>query len=514
MGVRINQVTVNNFLTKTTNEVWASQSYWSPIVTLFVLMLLLIPPHGVLTANEQLYFSLAGSNLTEHPFSSLSPRPYLVAFNLITEKINDIAGANGGQILGRIGVAVLYTFALAALFRRVSLSLVQCTLIVLTFYLMGQEIIGGEWLFGGFEPKTVAYPLCIFGIAASVNRQYVRSVTLFAGATYIHFLVGGIWFGLVVVQWLLQRVSPRLILRNCVQYLVLALPLLWILVSAYAGGLQEPSPDSGESAGKIFKYARNPHHTAPFASIWQFKQWSAGILALPMLAFSSFLIGARTKGPLQDIAYLAGIATVFLMTALPISALDREGVLAPFFLFRPGSLALLLWTMAVITYVSSQFTLEVKKLFVVLTLAVAAITAPSLLERVVFPIVDKAKIASDRSELFDYVKNSGSESVFVIDPEIEEELLDLELETGRPTLVLRKFFGNSKSRIIEWNKRMRFREKLVSTPCDPQSWLDYPASHIVFAKDKQLDPDCGTLVPLGVYSVLSRRNPATNTDTH
>ena len=101
-----------------------------------------------------------------------------------------------------------YTLTLSALFRVFGLTALDAALAVMATALIGQDIIGGEWLFNGYEAKVVAYVLVLAALRIVLTRERVTvAALLFASATYFHFLVGGFWCLAAMALRVLER--PR-----------------------------------------------------------------------------------------------------------------------------------------------------------------------------------------------------------------------------------------------------------------------------------------------------------------
>src|SRR4051794_41985731 len=73
----------------------------------------------------------------------------------------------------------------------------------MTMGLIGQDIVGGEWLFSGYEAKVAAYVLVLAALRlVVVSGRQTAATLLFVAAAYVHFFVGGFLF--------LAAIGPRL----------------------------------------------------------------------------------------------------------------------------------------------------------------------------------------------------------------------------------------------------------------------------------------------------------------
>ena len=135
-------------------------------ISVLVLALgLLIPPNGMLSENEENYFALAKR------FVDGIARPGTTAIfdaskhrmlsDVTLGSLVSTVGYVPAQVLTRVLAIAGYTLTLSALFRVFGLTALDAALAVMATALIGQDIIGGEWLFNGYEAKVVAYVLVL-----------------------------------------------------------------------------------------------------------------------------------------------------------------------------------------------------------------------------------------------------------------------------------------------------------------------------------------------------------------
>src|SRR5689334_9307716 len=168
------------------------------VALLFLLLLCLIPPTGVLSDNEEDYFQLAAQSVAPAAIppgtAVFDASPHRAVSEFLLGHLIAEFGYERAQMIARAGAALLYAVALLLLFRAFALSALDGVLVVTVFALMGQALFGGEWLFSGVEAKVLAYALVLLGLALTITGRDLLAVALvFAIATYCHFLVGGFW---------------------------------------------------------------------------------------------------------------------------------------------------------------------------------------------------------------------------------------------------------------------------------------------------------------------------------
>ena len=104
-------------------------------------------------------------------------------------------GYTPAQVVTRLLTVAAYALVLPPLFGVFALSALDAAVVVMSMALIGQDIVGGEWLFSGYEAKVAAYILVLAALRLVLVRERLATATLlFAAATYFHFLVGGFWF--------------------------------------------------------------------------------------------------------------------------------------------------------------------------------------------------------------------------------------------------------------------------------------------------------------------------------
>src|SRR5215469_1959232 len=181
-------------------------------IILVIALLMMIPPHGYLSDNEENYFALAERFVDRGAWASETAVFDASRHRMLSDATLGILVSSIGytptQIVTRLLAVAGYTLALSALFRVFALSALDAALAVMTMALIGQDLMGGEWLFSGYEAKVAAYVLVIAAIRfVLVSKQLTGATLLFVAATYIHFLVGGFWFLAAMVLHLID--SPR-----------------------------------------------------------------------------------------------------------------------------------------------------------------------------------------------------------------------------------------------------------------------------------------------------------------
>lgn len=502
----------------------ATQHGWWRVVTsggvLAFALVLLIPPHGILSGNEENYFALAERFVSgtawpqETAVFDASPHRALSDATLGT--LVSLAGYAPTQVVTRLLAAAAYGLVLTRLFRAFGLSALDVALVVMTMALIGQDIVGGEWLFGGYEAKVAAYVLALAGLrSALVPKRLATATRLFVAATYFHFLVGGFWFVAALALVLLS--APRELRRvaeAAALFVLSVAPLAGVIAwsrftdTSAALATDVPPPDV------IYSIVREPHHQSPFLSWGYFRDyWLPGyLMAAAMLAAS---VWAAWRGPTRQLRvvalWLAGLL-FYLLVVLAPKYLDRDtGVLGKFYLFRPSSLVLLLWLTLVLACATGLLTRWAWLLRTVLLTIVGPAFLYTQGMRVAGDVAGDAALEREKQPLAAaIVRTAGPRDVVLIDPELEARLLDFERRTGRPTFVMWKFAPTNDSEIIGWYRRMMLRQSIFDQGCDAgQHTVEFAFLLTTPAKASRLGGNCGAEAHRAAQWVLLGRNPRT-----
>jgi hypothetical protein len=478
----------------------------SEILALIIALLLTIPPNGILSPNEENYFALAerfarGSAWAEETAIFDSSR-HLLLSNLTLGTLISAIGYVPAQVTTRLLAVAGYTFVLLALFRVLELSALDAALAVMTTALVGQDIIGGEWLFSGYEAKVAAYVLVIAAIRfVLVTRQLAGATLLFVAATYIHFLVGGFWFLAAMVLHLID--SPRAGLQR-----VAAAVGLFALMTGPLFGIMAQSRLSDDSAAQaintpppdvIYSIIREPHHQSPFLSWAYFREnWLPGYSMAASMLLGCFWVAWRCeRRQLRVVAAWLCSLLAYLFFVLGPKYLDRNsGILGKFYLFRPSSLILLLWLWLALGVGTAVFGHKTRVLrFFLLTLLGPAFLYVEV-SHLIHDIAANNTLEDQKGLLVAAVNRYVAPGdIVLIDPDTEAYLLDLERRTGRPTLVLWKFAPTNDAELIKWYRRIEFRHDLFDRSCTNigrNASIAYLLT--ISTKTLRLVPSCGTEV--------------------
>lgn len=432
--------------------------------------------------NEEHYFQLAYRTFAPDAFS-----PYhavaidqsvgrFVPLYLMGAAVG-LLGYDGAQALWRIVMALLYAAGIAYFFSALRLSVWDGLLVVVVFLLNGEQLIGGEWLFQGVETKTLAYAVLFFALGLALRRRWAGAAITASVATYLHFLVGGFWAVVILLQQWLETRERRGVLRSLVVYALLTLPqVALILWDRVAGAAPADAP-----VDKLYG-ARVPWHVAPFLSRREFWEWSWGIapiLAL-ILVLGAIRVRHRTPGtPAAVVLRCALIGLVYLLFALLAAYLDRHAqVLAKFYVFRPSALALFLALTAIAALVSELLPDRASALKALLVFGLVATFSWRTFKTQVDRFREVGDTIPESAVLVAAIaEHTAPGDVLLFEPhrEFAPDHLRLHRLARRPTLVAQKFLPTNPADILRWDSYVRMRKALFArgcpAPAGPARWL-------------------------------------------
>lgn len=123
-----------------------------------------------------------------------------------------------------------------------------------------QGNLAGEWIFGGFEAKSLAYGFVLLGLTDAIDARWNRAWVLLGVASAMHALVGGWSVVALGAVWLTTKDRPAL--PSMAPGLLIGglLSLAGVLPALALNG--EATAEQVREADHIYTYFRLPHHLA------------------------------------------------------------------------------------------------------------------------------------------------------------------------------------------------------------------------------------------------------------
>lgn len=314
-----------------------------PVLFLFILLCInFVSPH--LHPNEEHYFALAKQYLDpqwiKDSFSFTDPPETKILYYYITGFALKFLSFEQFSLLAGIVVSFLLAWPLARIFRLFRLDNLDVMVLLQIGFFPFQTFFAYEWIFGGFEPKSLAYVLLFFSLYFLLKGKNIHAMIALAAATWFHFLVAGWFFLAVFIQWVVEKVSFRDLIRRSLWYGIPVLPVIIILLLSFRG---VPSEQDGVKYNWIITHFGNAVHLSLFRSMeWFGRDYLPGILLMLAAGLVSLTIfREREESRFRQLNRLNLIIMGLVVLFIPVSYFDREGFFMRFFPYRQAALALL-----------------------------------------------------------------------------------------------------------------------------------------------------------------------------
>jgi len=228
------------------------------------------------------------------------------------------------------------------------------TALALAYYIESFNM-AGEWLIGGIEGKSLAYPFVFFALEAILRRRWNRAGIFLGIACAFHILVGG-WATLIAgVLFLVsgdwRKTSPLPFGERRFRF-----PYIGIIVgglTALCGLIPVLMLDAGVSteitreAHRIYVFERLPHHLVPYSADVQGSMRTAFMLRFALLIVIWILLcrnlgGGRRQQMFNGFIWgTLGLAAIGMILAYSLSG-NKEllASLLRFYWFRLSDVAI------------------------------------------------------------------------------------------------------------------------------------------------------------------------------
>jgi hypothetical protein len=471
-------------------------------------------PPLIWNSNEDVYLSLAYRRFAPEMFTSNSAvydssNARFLGLYFMGAVVNFFGYENAHTLLRGL-MAVAYGISFAYLFSVVRLTLGEGAIVICLYQLLGPDLMGGEWLFDGVETKTWAYASVVLALAFVMQDRWKLAAAGAVLATYLHFLVGAFWtVVLLFIHFNLHRQVWKTVSFASL-YAVCVLPLLIIILGERASSSPGQSTD-GLTADYIYSIIRNPHHAAPFKNFWVGKgRWAAGTVATAVMMLISFSFFRVLRSPAARTVLLsiAGVC-VYLLLALIASYFDRHtGTLGKFILFRPSSLALLLFLMSAMLYLKQEMGATLPRRVATTGMLLVAVilvcnTAWRSVDRTRGKLAKEHRTIAQLEPVLSYSRFfMPPDAVVLIDPQLDE-LTSLPRILRQPTLVGWFFNPNLPTEVIKWYELLKFRASIFSNGCVGS--MKYRVDYILVpsSEDAARLSSCGQRVlTSGTYTLI------------
>ncbi|MBK8175245.1 MAG: hypothetical protein IPK66_08290 [Rhodospirillales bacterium] len=474
-------------------------------IALLPMFVVLLFPAGF-AANESQYFMLAYRKLAPNVFSPFSAA-FDESYNRIASQVLmggavDWFGYVGGQIAMRVVMMLLYAASLAFMLSGIGFSVVESSIALAIYGLVGPDLMGAEWLFTGVEPKTFAYVFVFVAFGCLWRERIWTATAAMVFATWMHFLVGGFWVLAMFVLLVLRSGSWQPLPKLLAVYSAGVLPLLAIIVRDMFFASEAPIPlPYGLTSSYLYSVIRIPHHSEPFASAYILGFWVHGIIATIGLSTAAAVLAVRLsdtpRSAQRALLIWLALLLVYLLVMLGLSAFDtKSGILGEFLPFRPSALILFFCIVAILLLFSSLADGEIPGLRDGLICATFIVVVPLMLwdgAKESIKLLTLGSGYTDLQALIAFIKdNAGEQDIVLTDPQSDMTPLgaDLPRLIPRPTLVSFKFVPFNPVDISRWWKLLKFRDAVYSGDCPKAT--DPPVRFLLYIDRPSHDaPGCG-----------------------
>ena len=410
-----------------------------------------------LSSNEEAYLPLAKQFIDpgwiKDSFTFTEWPGNRILFQLIAGWALKFISFEQVAFLGRLLVFTIIAFPVGGFFRRVKTGHLA-TIILLQVFLVRQTFFAGEFIFGDFEPKSLAYIMVFAGLNCLLDRKYLQAAVWAVAAAYFHILVGGWFFVLVALFTLFSTKKISLLIKQGALFAVLLSPYVIYLAKEIFGS---GSVVNGINIDQVYVFFRNPHHTAPLSVSKHLFRTLTQVAATAVAFALTVFVFRKKKGPLFDELYLLNVIILtILFVSLGISLVDHKAIFLKCYPFRLASLGELFMYIYVFKYIEAKWKFPV-------VLQVVLISAG-------FYLIIAAAIKNINSYSRNYLKPSYKELTSYIsentDPAdvlipLNDYNLSLSRVTRREVFVIFKCDPGGGEKIYEWYHRIGERKKLV-----------------------------------------------------
>lgn len=366
---------------------------------------------------------------------------------------------------GRMLVFMIIVFPVGGFFKRLQITNLAAILLF-QLYLLRQNYFAGEYIFGDFEPKSLAYIAVFAGLNCLLDRKYLLAVVYAVISSYFHILVGGWFFLLVFLYTFFSVKSWILSVKQGMLFALLIAPMAIYLARVI---FIDGSVIEGVNIDRVSVFFRNAHHLAPFYLKQHLVRTSLQVLGSAVLFIFTLFVFRKKKGPLFDELYLLNVIILtILFISLPISLVDKNGTFLKFYLFRLAGVGMLLMYIYIYKFLSVQWKAPetLKLIFITAGFYLILAASFSTVSKFIHPDANP-----DYQQLDAYVtSHTGLNDVFL---SLSDDYISFSRNTRREVFVIYKFDPGGGKKIYEWYHRICERDKLNQN----EGYLDEMLTH-------------------------------------
>jgi hypothetical protein len=300
--------------------------------------------------NEEIYFGFSKAYMDPQwiPGSTLFTdfAGTRILFQVISGFVLHFISFEQMAFFGRLLGYILLAFPVAAIGKHLRINNIILVFWLTVFYIPQQNFYAGEWVFGGFETKIIAYVFVFWSIWFLFKERFLPAILFAVIAIYWHMLVGG-WYTLYLFIYLL--ITYRIRKKFILYWFYAGLILLPFVIYIYLGLMKgNENIINGVNIGYLYAYVRNPHHIGILKNWDYFYHYHAGKVALALIAFVMAL-GVYSKQLPAKYKWINTFLIIILaqnLLFLVVALFDKNGFVARFYPWRGSLLAMFLFQLA------------------------------------------------------------------------------------------------------------------------------------------------------------------------
>jgi hypothetical protein len=344
-----------------------------------------------------------------------------------------------------------------------------------------QSFFAGEWLFGGIEPKTLAYIFVLWSLVFLLREQYFICILFAAFSTCLHLLVGG-WYSLYLFIFILLKNKMNIkIILDWIVYAIILSPLIIYLYTGMLSGNE--TIINGVNTNEVYVFIRNPNHIGLFKSREYFLHYHAGKIFVCLIAFilSLSLYRKSFSGHLHTMNTLLIIILAQNLLFIFIAYFDRKGTFLKFYPFRGNLLAMMLFQLETLILLKEKWIPELykwlkkrrlrwtKRIFyqvqMILLLCLCILSISFKLSNRYSDFRSEKKYWQEINSLSEHLKlnSNASDKFFMVCPE-NKYTVSIPRKAERDAFFYFQFIPTESIKIYEWYTHMKIQEKIRANP--------------------------------------------------
>ena len=441
---------------------------WVKYLLVFIIVLLGTPPFtSGWAASEWFkvargYFGLfIGRDNNSAFMTPNSPRTFL--YDFFTGGVIRLFDVELGYFIIKIISIALVAFAIYKLLISLQMSLAQC-LLVLSIFVLNQDLIGGNGIIGIFEEDRFATSFSILAISYWFQNNF-RNFSIFTLLSiFVHIQIGLFWFAFVSIFEILRKNKEYF--KNALIILFLSLPVVLPTAYEFLFGKNEIVYAFNKTSSWVYAFIFQAYHVAPFQvdgiifNDFLLRNWARGFTNILIFSFICLYLSKLTNN--IKLKYFLYFFVAYFPLSIFLHYLDSK-------LSNPGQLA-------------SLFLFRFDTVFYLVILCICALTFQNKLDTyftfifyfiIIFGLFNVYVVKTNNYNSIDTQVQKTEQVLMQLEPEfiliepnVELYTGGIELRTGIPTYVSQKYITNSLSNFPTWYEKLELRGRFFQNECN------------------------------------------------